>query len=276
MIVREVMTTRLALVTPDTTLSHAANLLRQYQFHHLPVVRMPAHSQQWPGFAEEMIDTTQCARTALPLFEGLLTSQDIDLASALAAERADRTAPGGTLPSESWQEKPVRDVMRRDVLTVTPSTSVAAAAQLLVERGLNCLPVVEYDDVEEENLVRETRALLVGLLTRSDLLIALARSLGADEPGVEVHIPFPAGDMTHLAQTLLLAAELHIPVRSSIAAPLAGNVSPTATVRLGTIHPAPLLIRLREAHIPYTVASTPWNGDVHAERTPPGQSAPGL
>ena len=39
MIVREIMITRLITVTPDDTLSHAANLLRQHQFHHLPVVR---------------------------------------------------------------------------------------------------------------------------------------------------------------------------------------------------------------------------------------------
>ncbi|HYT37473.1 MAG TPA: CBS domain-containing protein, partial [Ktedonobacteraceae bacterium] len=39
MIVSEVMTTKLVTVAPDDTLSHAANLLRQYQFHHLPVVK---------------------------------------------------------------------------------------------------------------------------------------------------------------------------------------------------------------------------------------------
>ena len=39
MIVSEVMTTSLVTVTPGDTLSHAANLLRQYQFHHLPVVK---------------------------------------------------------------------------------------------------------------------------------------------------------------------------------------------------------------------------------------------
>ena len=39
MIVSEVMTTHLVTVLPDDSLSHAANLLRQHQFHHLPVVR---------------------------------------------------------------------------------------------------------------------------------------------------------------------------------------------------------------------------------------------
>ena len=39
MIVSEVMTTKLVTVTPDDSLSHAANLLRQHRFHHLPVVK---------------------------------------------------------------------------------------------------------------------------------------------------------------------------------------------------------------------------------------------
>ncbi len=39
MIVRDIMTTKLVTVAPDDTLAHAANVLRQYQFHHLPVVR---------------------------------------------------------------------------------------------------------------------------------------------------------------------------------------------------------------------------------------------
>jgi acetoin utilization protein AcuB len=255
MIVREVMTTRLVLVTPETTLSHAANLLRQYQFHHLPVVRMPARSRQWTGASGMVIETRHSEKVVLPLFEGLLTSQDIDLAAAVAAEQAERVAPGGALPTGAfWQEQPVRNVMQESVLTVTPSTSLAAATHLLVERGLNCLPVVEYDD--EEGSAHEARILLVGLLTRSDLLIALARLLGEDEPGVDVHLLCPAGNLTPLAKTLLLAAEMHIAVRSSFAAPLEGGIPYSAIVRLGTIHPAPLLTRLREAGISYTLAGS--------------------
>lgn len=264
MIVREVMTTRLILVTPDTTLSHAANLLRQYQFHHLPVVRMPSQSRQWHGLTGMVIETTRCEKTALPLFEGLLTSQDIDLAAAVAAEQANCAAPGEQVPADaSWQEQPVRDVMQEDVFTVTPSTSLAAAAHLLVERGLNCLPVVEYADEAGDNPSREPDRFLVGLLTRSDLLIALARFLGANEPGVAIHLPCPAGDLTPLAKTLLLAADLHIAVRSSIAPPLEGGVPQRAIVRLGTIHPAPLLMRLREAGIPYTLAGSQPEGASH-------------
>ena len=54
MIVREVMTTRLITVAPDDTLSHAANLLRQHQFHHLPVVRQEVGIQY--HFADSQLE----------------------------------------------------------------------------------------------------------------------------------------------------------------------------------------------------------------------------
>ena len=253
MIVSEIMTTKLITVTPDDTLSHAANLLRQYQFHHLPVVKASS--------ASEMLESNQASRKTLPTLEGLLTSQDIDMAATL------RTLGSGDVLQQPWQERRVTEVMHRAALRVMPNTSVAAAAQIMVERGINYLPVVEYERAEQatEESEDETRVVLVGLLTRSDLLMALARSLGAFEPGMQLTIPIPMGDLTPLARTLLLAAELHMQVRSVIAAPQKAGIPLTATIRLGTIHPTPLLVRLQEANIQYTFADLQKEGDNHAE-----------
>lgn len=252
MIVSEIMTTKLVTVTPDDTLSHAANLLRQYQFHHLPVVRATT--------TVETLESDQKSRKTLPVLEGLLTSQDIDMAASLG------TWSSSDLLHQPWQERRVLEMMHRATVRVSPTTSVAAAAQILVERGLNCLPVVEYERTGQASQEDEggTRAVLVGLITRSDLLIVLARSLGAFEPGMQLTIPLPMGDLTPLAQLLLLASELRIQVRSVIAAPLEAGIPLAATVRLGTIHPAPLLVRLQEAHIQYTFADLPGEGDSHA------------
>ncbi len=251
MIVSEIMTTKLVTVTPDDTLSHAANLLRQYQFHHLPVVRATT--------TVETLESDQKSRKTLPVLEGLLTSQDIDMAASLG------TWSSSDLLHQPWQERRVLEMMHRATVRVSPTTSVAAAAQILVERGLNCLPVVEYERTGQASQEDEggTRAVLVGLITRSDLLMALARSLGAFEPGMQLTIPLPMGDLTPLAQLLLLASELRIQVRSVIAAPLEAGIPLAATVRLGTIHPTPLLVRLQEAHIQYTFADLPGEGDSH-------------
>lgn len=252
MIVSEVMTTKLVTVTTDDTLSHAASLLRQYQFHHLPVVKVSK-----PVGPFEPNHPTQ----ATLLLEGLLTSQDIELAAS-----AGRWSSSDLL-QHPWQERRVVEMMHRATIRVSPNTSVAAAAQILVERGLNCLPVVEYEPIGhtsgEQGNEEGTQAVLVGLLTRSDLLMALARSLGAFEPGMQLIIPLPIGDLTPLVRTLLLAEELHIHIRSVIAAPLQTNIPLEATLRLGTIHPAPLLARLQEEHIQYKFADLPGEEDEH-------------
>ena len=309
MIVNEVMTTKLVLAEASATLSHAANLMREYQIHHVPVIQMPRGSSYWyPG---TILDVDGREPETLPILQGLLTSHDIDIAVAVDAQNA------GYADHRPWQERRVAEAMQPAPISVGPTSSVAAAAQLLVERGINCLPVVEYIEVEkneqlpesadlrkggampsgedqaalaaadmdaweDESLAgtpalsggqvtrdggtdkAEARTILVGLLTRSDLLMALARSMGAFQPGIEVHILLPDGDMTPLARMLLVATELHIQVRSILAGPLKGPVPSRATVQLGTIHPAPLLLRLQKAGIRYEFADFPQENNTYA------------
>ena len=249
MIVREVMTTALVVVTPDDLLSHAASLLRQHQFHHLPVVKTSSTMRSW--------STNQPAHNSKLILEGLLTSQDIDIAIAIDAQSS------GDVPYQPWQERRVGEVMHPASITVTPTTSVAAAVQILVERGINCVPVVSYEesDKKEQDPQQGARPLLVGLVTRSDMLMALARTLGAFEPGMQLRIALPEGDMTPLTNLLLLSAELHIKVHSVLAGPLEGSFPHSATVRLGTINPIPLLLRLQTANISYSLDDMPVGGD---------------
>jgi acetoin utilization protein AcuB len=247
MIVQDIMTTKLVTVAPDDTLSHAANLLRQYQIHHLPVVRqipVPVGAgAQKTGFK---------VQKTLLVLRGLLTSQDIDLVVALDKQRSS-----GDLLQRPWYEKQVGEVMHSASTRVTPVTNAGAAAELLVERGWNCLLVVEYQQMEGEV---EWQPILVGLLTRSDLLLALARAMGIFEPGMQLLIPLPLGDMTPLAKTLLLTTELHIHVHSIMVAPQSKGPR-VATLRLGTINPTPLLVRMREENISYTFADPLLEGD---------------
>jgi len=243
MIVRDIMTTTLTTVAPDDTLSHATNLLRQHQKHQLPVVRtitIPASEHK----------EYQSHKT-LQVLEGMLTSQDVDLVVALARQDASNDTV-----HRPWQERRVVEVMHRAIIRVAPITSVAAAAQILVDRGLNYLPVVEYRQVNQE-----TQTLLVGLLTRSDFLLALARSMGAFEPGMQLDILLPLGDTAPLTETLRIAAELRVQVRSIIAAPLASKVPLIANLRIGTINPTTLLVRLQEAGIEYSLVNQPADGE---------------
>jgi acetoin utilization protein AcuB len=240
------MKTHLITVEADDTLSHAANLLRQYQFHHLPVVRRVKVAE--PAHAEY-----QRSRTQL-LFEGLLGSQDIDLAVALSGQQASDDGS-----QRSWQEQRVAQFMHPTPLSVTPTTLVGPAAQLLVERGMSYLPVVDYGQEDSPGL-----PVLVGLVTRSDMLLALARAMGTFEPGMQLEIVLPLGHMASLAKTLAIADELRIHIRSLLAAPLKDGVPRLATLRLGTINPAPLLKRLREEGIQYGFADPLVEAEKHA------------
>ncbi|HLZ56802.1 MAG TPA: CBS domain-containing protein [Ktedonosporobacter sp.] len=243
MIVRDIMATKLVTIEPDATLAHAVALLKQHRFHHLPVVR----PVQLPTSTDDVHGKSRNGLT----FEGLLTTTDIDLVAALARQHP---AQG----QQPWQERRVVEVMHRALIRVTPTTSVAAAAQILVERGLNYLPVVEYSHLEQGS-----QALLVGLVTRSDLLMAFARAMGTFEPGMRLDIELPMGSSVPLARTLLLAAELHVPIRSIMAAPLVGGVPSSAALRLGTINPGPLLLRLQEEGIHYSFGSSLVEGNGH-------------
>src|SRR5947199_7407671 len=102
MIVSEVMTTRLITITPGDTLSHAANLLRQYQFHHLPVVRATQGLKPW--------GQEYGTQVPLPILEGLITSDDIDFAASLGAENSLINA------QHPWEERHVGEVMHRSIM----------------------------------------------------------------------------------------------------------------------------------------------------------------
>src|SRR5437667_699735 len=108
MIVRDIMTTKLVTVEPGDTLSRAANLLRQYQFHHLPVA-------QTVNVAGPQTTAYTSRHTAF-VYEGLLTSQDIDLAVALDAQESS-----GGAAQQPWQERRVVEVMHHDAILVTPT-----------------------------------------------------------------------------------------------------------------------------------------------------------
>ena len=122
--VGDVMTREVVIVGPDTSLKVCADLLRIHQISGLPVV-----SQN---------------RLA-----GIVTEADLmrvvtDVASSRRAVAAD--------------------VMTRDLVTVSQSTTIAGAARLMFEKSVKRLPVVD------------SSRRLVGIVSRSDVLRVFLRS----------------------------------------------------------------------------------------------------
>jgi CBS domain-containing protein len=79
--------------------------------------------------------------------EGLVTTQPVEVVTY--GHRRLRAVP---------TRSPVRDIMSREVKTVSPATSVAAAVELLVAKALRALPVIDQ------------QRKVVGILTDGDLL----------------------------------------------------------------------------------------------------------
>jgi CBS-domain-containing membrane protein len=89
---------------------------------------------------------------------GVVSNRDLLEASLTSVLNFEATARRSFLRSID-----VAEVMVRDVETVTPETSLAAAARRLIERKIGCLPVVDGAGI------------MIGLVTETDLLAAAYR-----------------------------------------------------------------------------------------------------
>jgi CBS domain-containing protein len=100
-------------------------------------------------------------------FRHLPVTDDNRLIGLLSERDLLRITSSSLLPHRAEQDREllgrfhVRDVMVRDVVTVSPDTSVATAGQLLLDQRLGCLPVVNASNE------------LVGIVTSTDFVAIL-------------------------------------------------------------------------------------------------------
>ena len=127
MIVRELMTTDVVTVSRNDELSVADDIMKMNRVRHLPVL--------------------EDGRLI-----GILSQRDLFLAALSTAMGFGRKAS-----QEFLKTVPVKEVMTDDVITVEPSEDVKAAARLMVDHKIGCLPVVEDRK-------------LLGLLTETDFV----------------------------------------------------------------------------------------------------------
>lgn len=133
--VAEIMTRDVVTVEEDDSLANLRQSLKTLRFRHLPVMD-----------EDRLI--------------GLVTESDLL-----------GIANSNLLPHHAAQDRDleerfrVRDIMVRDVATISPDTPLQQAARMLLKQRFNCLPVVDERNV------------LCGIVTSSDFtkLIALAR-----------------------------------------------------------------------------------------------------
>jgi CBS domain-containing protein len=137
--VRDIMSSPAIVVTPDTCVPVASALMKEHSIRHLPVV--------------------ESGRLV-----GIISRGDLREASISASANAD-TYEFNFLLSRLT----VGRLMTREVLTITPDALVVQAAELMTERKVAGLPVVNPDGS------------VAGIVTESDLLKMLVRRLRETE-----------------------------------------------------------------------------------------------
>jgi acetoin utilization protein AcuB len=154
------MNTKVITITQDERAAVAKKILKENNIRHLPVVA-----------GKHLI--------------GLVTNMDIRKADA---------SPVPALGSHELEylldQITVKEIMTRNVITISPDTSVEEAATLLHDNKIGCLPVVE-DGV------------LVGMLTENDVMETLIEVMGMKEKGSRMEIlvddrPGALSDLTRI------------------------------------------------------------------------------
>ncbi|MDW9543848.1 CBS domain-containing protein [Sinorhizobium meliloti] len=142
MIARDVMTVDVVTVSPDHSVSHAAQIMLDHHISGLPVLDDQGHLV---GIVTEG-DFLRRSELGLPA----LSPDDQHLSTN--GERAR-----SYVKSHSWK---VADVMTANLVQVDEGASLTQIAALMEERGIKRVPVMRGDN-------------LVGIVSRADLLHAL-------------------------------------------------------------------------------------------------------
>jgi acetoin utilization protein AcuB len=127
------MIAKVQTVKPLDSVAHARALIEERRINQLPVVRNG-------------------------VLVGIVT--DRDLRDAVNAVTTSASAAGTVEPAPRAPEKiPVETVMTHNVITLSPHSSLVAAAELMRRQRIGSVPIVDGRE-------------LVGIITRSDILKA--------------------------------------------------------------------------------------------------------
>ena len=193
------MTRNPKTVSPDDPLSAAARILREHGFHHLPVVE-----------GGKLV--------------GILSDTDLRNASLAATPREGGEGEPGN--------RPVREVMRTEVWSVTPEDSIEDALLILTREKFGALPVLDGDR-------------LVGIITRADLLNAFIDVLDVNEVCFCVDVTFPR-NLSRFEELIGLFTEMGVGIRSCIISPQGEIGALNAHLRVATIDGPAVRRALRE------------------------------
>lgn len=178
----------------------------------------------------------------LPIVEGdrlVGIVSDRDLKQAIASAG---TAMEGRERERLLDHLTAGQIMARRVVTVGPTSGVDEAARLMATRKISALPVTEGDR-------------LVGLVSETDVLQLLVRSMGVLEPSSRLDVIVT--DRTREVGAVVRAVEeTGIPISSAMTFETATGER-EVVLRLATIDPTPAVKALEASGFTVTAAHRP-------------------
>ena len=161
MLVGERMKSPVITVRPDMSLIDALNLMKQEHIRRTPVVK----DGKLVGIVSEkdLLNASPSPATSLSIYEMNYLLSKLQ----------------------------IKDVMTKDVLTVTEDTPIEEAARIMADNKIGSMPVVRDDRI-------------VGMITETDLFKMLLELMGAREMGVRVTalVSDERGKLAKLAQAV--------------------------------------------------------------------------
>ena len=141
MSVKDFMTRKVVYISPDTTIAHAADLMREQDLHRLPVIE----NDKLVGLVTEgtIAEASPSKATSLSIYE----------------------------MNYLLNKTKVKDVMIKDVITVSAYASLEDATYLMYKNKVGILPVVDNNQ-------------LYGVITDRDIFAAFLQVSGYGEEGV--------------------------------------------------------------------------------------------
>ena len=141
MSVKDFMTRKVVYISPDTTIAHAADLMREQDLHRLPVIE----NDKLVGLVTEgtIAEASPSKATSLSIYE----------------------------MNYLLNKTKVKDVMIKDVITVSAYASLEDATYLMYKNKVGILPVVDNEQ-------------LYGVITDRDIFAAFLQASGYGEEGV--------------------------------------------------------------------------------------------
>lgn len=141
MSVKDFITRKVVYISPDTTIAHAADLMREKDLHRLPVIE----NDKLVGLVTEgtIAEASPSKATSLSIYE----------------------------MNYLLNKTKVKDVMIKDVITVSGYASLEDATYLMYKNKVGILPVVDNDQ-------------LYGVITDRDIFAAFLQVSGYGKEGV--------------------------------------------------------------------------------------------